>query len=114
MAEALAEMQREFGLREDIKLKVEATSMQPDSKRIEVEVGDKDGELRTVYKCNTTAAELKRLKYTGYQGGFETFGEPAVSKTDIAHVEGEDGSSGSYLIKKLEVSFGAGGYRQKI
>jgi hypothetical protein len=37
-----------------------------------------------------------------------------VSKTDIAHVEGEDGSSGSYLIKKLEVSFGAGGYRQKI
>jgi hypothetical protein len=112
----------EYRRAEDIKLKVKAISIQPDNRRIEVEVGDKDGELRTVYQYNLNEAELKvlatgeleRLKYSGYQGHLETFGEPAVSKTDIARVEGEDGNKGDYLIKKVETTFGTGGYRQKI
>jgi hypothetical protein len=112
----------EYRREEDIKLKVKAISIQPDNKRIEVEVGDKDGEMRTVYKYNLkeadlkvyATAELERFKYSGYQGNFETFGEPAVNKTDIAHVEGEDGNKGDYLIKKVEINFGTGGYRQKI
>ena len=112
----------EYRREEDIKLKVKAISIQMDNKRIEVEVGDKDGEVRTVYKYNVKEADLKvfatseleRFKYSGYQGNFETFGEPAATKTDIAHVEGEDGNSGDYLIKKVEINFGTGGYRQKI
>jgi hypothetical protein len=112
----------EYSRKEDVKLKVKAVSIQPDNKRIAVEVGDKDGELRTVYKYNVqegdlkvfAAAELERFKYDGYQGSFETFGEPAVSKTDVAHVEGEDGNKGNFLIKKVEIKFGADGYRQKI
>jgi hypothetical protein len=75
-----------------------------------------------VYKHNVkesdlkvfAASELERFKYSGYQGSFETFGEPAVSKTDIAHVEGEDGNKGDFLIKKVETTFGTGGYRQKV
>jgi hypothetical protein len=112
----------EYRREEDIKLKVKAISIQPDNKRIEVEAGDKDGELRTVYRYNVREADLKvfatseleRFKYSGYQGSFETFGEPAVNKTDIAHVEGEDGNKGDYLIKKVEINFGTGGYRQKV
>ena len=112
----------EYRRKEDVKLRVKAISIQPDNRRIEVEAGDKDGELRTVYKYNVqeadlkafAAGELERFKYSGYQGGFETFGEPMVGKTDIAHVEGEDGNSGDFLIKKVEVTFGPGGYRQKI
>jgi hypothetical protein len=112
----------EYRRKEDIKLKIKAISIQPDNKRIEVEVGDKGGEVRTVYKYNVKKADLKvfatseleRFKYSGYQGGFETFGEPAVNKTDIAHVEGEDGNKGDFLIKKVEIKFSTGGYRQKI
>jgi hypothetical protein len=112
----------EYRREEDIKLKVKAISIQPDNKRVEIEVGDKDGEVRTVYKYNVkkddlkifATSELERFKYSGYQGSFETFGEPAVSKTDIAHVEGEDGNRGDYLIRKVEVGFGTGGYRQKV
>jgi hypothetical protein len=112
----------EYRRAEDIKLKVKAISILPDNQRIEMEVGDKDGELRTAYKYNVNrndlkvfaTGELERFKYSGYQGSFETFGEPAVGKTDIAHVEGEDGNRGDYLIKKVEINFGTGGYRQKI
>jgi hypothetical protein len=103
-------------------MKVKAIAIQPDNQRIEIEVGDKDGELRTVYHYGLTRDELRvfanqeleRFKYTGFQGAFTTFGEPAVTKTDIAHVESQDGNTGNYLIKKVEVRFGMDGYRQEI
>jgi hypothetical protein len=113
----------EYRRKGDIKLKVKAISVQPDNKRIEVEVGDKGGELRTVYQYNVwgiealetfARGELDRFKYDGYQGSFETFGDPAVGKGDVARVEGEDGNKGNFLIKKVEVTFGTGGYRQKV
>ncbi len=113
----------EYRRKEDIKMKVKATSIQAkSSQRITVEVGDKDGELRTVYHYNLKRDELKvfaqseleRFKYTGYQGSFTGFGEPMVNKTDIADVTGSDGNRGKYLIKKVETTFGMDGYRQKI
>jgi hypothetical protein len=113
----------EYRLREDIKLQVKAISiLQKGNRRIEETVGDRDGELRTVYRYNIdkkelkvfAAAELERFKYSGYQGSITAFGEPAVRKTDIAYVEGQDGNRGSYLIKKVETTFGVDGYRQKI
>jgi hypothetical protein len=112
----------EYRLKEDIKMKVKGTSIQDDNTRIEVEVGDKDGELRSVNYPYLTRdqlrllalSELDRFKYTGFQGSFTTFGEPAVSKTDIAHVESQDGNKGNYLIRKVEITFGTEGYRQEI
>jgi hypothetical protein len=112
----------EYRKAEDIKMKVKGISIQPDNKRIELEVGDKAGELRTVYHYGLTRDELRvfaeseldRFKYSGFQGSFTTFGEPAVTKTDIAHVESQDGNVGDYLIKKVETSFGMDGYRQSV
>lgn len=121
-AKNIIEESLEYRLKEDIKMKVKGTSIQYDNTRIEVEVGDKDGELKTINFPFLTrdqlrllaSSELDRFKYTGYQGSFITFGEPAVTKTDIAHVEGQDGNKGNYLIKKVEITFGTKGYRQEI
>ena len=108
---------------EDVKLKVKAASENQNKVRIEIPpVGDQDGEEIQVFAYNLNPDELKlfaekaliRYKYTGHRGSFETFGEPLVHKCDIAHIEPSDGKKGDYLIKKLEVSFGTGGYRQKI
>lgn len=112
----------EYRRKEDIRLKVKATSIQPDNRRITVEVGDNDGELRTVYHYSLNesdlkkfaANELERFKYDGYQGSFTSFGEPVVNKTDIADITASDGIRGRYLIKKVEIGFGTDGYRQKI
>lgn len=112
----------EYRRAEDIKLKVKAVSVQADNKRIEVTVGDKDGELRSVYRYNIdrdalktfATSELERFKFSGYQGSFTTFGEPAVRKTDKAHLIAQAGNEGKYLIKSVTIDFGMSGYRQKI
>ena len=107
---------------EDVKLKVKATSVSRKNIRSELEMGDKDGEEIQVFAYNVNLDglklfannALKQYKYTGHRGSIETFGEPLVHKCDIAHIEPSDGKTGDYVIKKLEVSFGTGGYRQKI
>lgn len=112
----------EYRRAEDIKLKVKATSVDRNNKRIELEMGDKDGEEIQVFVYNVNHDTLKvfaekaldQYKYTGYQGSIETFGEPVVHKCDVAHIEISDGNGGDYLIKKVEVNFGINGYRQKI
>lgn len=107
---------------QDVRVKIKAISIDDKNKRIECVTGDKDGELFTVYKYNVGEDELKRFaetelirfKTTGFKGGFETFGEPSVNKCDIAHIKAMDNNSGDFLIKRLEVTFGMTGYRQKI
>ncbi|WP_420287089.1 hypothetical protein VT569_06410 [Flavobacterium psychrophilum] len=111
-----------YRIAEDVKIKVKAISIDDKNKRTEIETGDKDGELYTVYHDNIgvdelrkfAESELKRFKTTGFKGSFETFGEPFVNKCDIAHIEASDNNKGDFLIKKVEINFGMNGYRQKI
>ncbi|EKT4551961.1 hypothetical protein JE945_001103 [Flavobacterium psychrophilum] len=111
-----------YRIAEDVKIKVKATSYDNKDKKTEIEIGDKDGELYTVFRNNITPeglrlfaeSELKRFKTTGFKGSFETFGEPFVNKCDIAHIEASDNNKGDFLIKKVEINFGINGYRQKI
>ncbi|EKT4520785.1 hypothetical protein JE950_002444, partial [Flavobacterium psychrophilum] len=111
-----------YRIAEDVKIKVKAISIDDKNKRTEIETGDKDGELYTVYHDNIgvyelrkfAESELKRFKTTGFKGCFETFGEPFVNKCDIAHIEASDNNKGDFLIKKVEINFGINGYRQKI
>ena len=107
---------------EDIRLKAKAISWQRNNTKIETEVGDEDGEQRTIHAYNLNLsqlqvyakAELERYKYTGYRGELETFGEPAVEKNDIINLVGNQyHPDGKYLIKKVKVQFGTGGYRQQ-
>jgi hypothetical protein len=106
---------------EDISLKVTAISIDRNNKKIEKTFGDDDGEVRTLHFYELTAAdleiyaqkEIERLKRTGYEGNFVTFGEPAVEKSDVAKITGNEyHPDGSYLIKSLKIEFGQRGYRQ--
>lgn len=108
---------------EDIRLKAKAISWQRNNTKIETEVGDEDGEQRTIHAYNLTLAQLQvyakaqleRYKYTGYRGNLETFGEPAVEKNDIINLIGNVyHPDGKYLIKEVRIKSGVGGYRQSI
>ena len=107
---------------EDVRIKVKAISILPDNTRIEVEVGDPDGDQRTLNYYNLTEAdliatanrELPKLKYTGFKGTFTTFGEPlinhgdAITLTDIKTPERD----GAYLVDEVTITQGSGGFRQ--
>ena len=114
-----------YRIADEVKLKVTAKSVQANGEKLEVEVGDPDGEQRTLtYYGITSAAELKKLatadmekyKYDGYEGGFKGFGIPVcqhgdrVQLTDAQYPE----RAGSYLAESVAVSFGPGGFERDI
>jgi hypothetical protein len=112
----------EFRQKEDIKVKVEATSVDMKNKRTYLEVGDKEGDIVKINIPDLTESELRdfankaleRQKSTGLKGRFTTFGQPSVSKCDIVEVHSLDGRIGSYLVQKNEIEFGMNGFRQTI
>lgn len=104
----------------DIQVKVTGVSIQADGSRISYTEGE--GEGRTIHRYGLSKAELKaavkdeieRLKWEGLSGSFETFGEPQVEKTDVVELKTESVEKGRYQVKGVNVSFGTGGYRQRV
>lgn len=107
---------------ENMRLRVKAVSLMPDNKKIKVEVGDADGEHRTLHTYNKTESELKawaeqeikRLKRDGLTGSFTTFGHTLVDCLDAIGIVIDGVKSGGYQVKKNIVKYGDGGYRQEI
>lgn len=107
---------------ENMRLRVKAVSLMPDNKKIKVEVGDADGEHRTLHTYNKTERELKawaeqeikRLKRDGLAGSFTTFGHTLVDCLDAIGIVIDGVKSGVYQVKKNVVKYGDGGYRQEI
>lgn len=109
---------------DDVKIKVKAISIMPDNSKIEVEEGDPEGAQRTLNYYNldeatlraTAKRELPKLKYTGYRGGFLTFGKPIIKHGDV--IELTDAKTperdGSYLVDEVTITQGSGGFRQKV
>jgi hypothetical protein len=102
---------------EDIRIKVKAISVAADNSRHEYEMGDADGELRTLhyYKADTATVkarvekDLENLKYTGYRGSFSTFGEPSICKGDVVNITGNVyHPDGKYLVRKVTKRFSVG------
>lgn len=114
----------EWHTRDSIFLKVKAVSIGLDNKKTIVEVGDADGDERTMHFFNLSDKELKeaaereleRMKYDGYRGSFKTFGQPTVHHGDI--VELIDPSyperEGSFWVDKVVRTYGMDGYWQEI
>ncbi len=106
----------------NIRLCVKAVSIMPNNKKIKVEVGDKDGERRTLHTYNKTESELKawaeqeiqRLKVDGLTGSFTTFGHTLVDKLDAIGIKIDGEKMGVYQVKKNVIKYGTGGYRQEI
>ena len=108
---------------EDVKIKLKVVSLQPDNKnKIKVEVGDNDGERRTIhcYGKNESEAkawgeqELERLKRDGLTGSFTTFGHVLLDRLDIIGVKINGERKCKYQVQKNTITFGAGGFRQDI
>lgn len=119
--EASLEYQRE----EDMRLKVKAVSLNSkDNSKIEVEVGDEDGTLRTFHTQNATERalkefaelKLKQWKYEGFSGSFETFGEPYIRHGDSVKLISDKlpEKNGTYEVVSVNREFGMNGYRQTI
>lgn len=114
----------EYLRKEDVKIKVKAISTLPDNSKIEVEEGDKDGELRTFNYFNVQKTELQRiakgeierLRYEGYRGSFTTFLLPYVQPGDLVELSDTKipDRRGRYFVKAVTTSFGTQGGRQKI
>ena len=106
----------------NIRLCIKAVSIMPNNKKIKVEVGDKDGEKRTIHTYNKTESELKawaeqeikRLKVDGLTGSFTTFGYRLVDKLDAIGIKIDGNKMGVYQVKKNVIKYGSGGYRQEI
>lgn len=106
----------------NIRLCVKAVSIMPNNKKIKVEVGDKDGEHRTLHTYNKSESELKawaeqeikRLKVDGLKGSFTTFGYRLVDKLDAIGIKIDGNKMGVYQVQKNVIKYGTGGYRQEI
>lgn len=104
------------------RIRIKAISIMPDNTKIKVEVGDEDGEWRTLHAYNKTEEELtawakqelKDMKREGLAGSFTTFGYMPVKLLDCIGIKIDGEKRGVYQVSKNELTFGMAGYRQKI
>ncbi len=110
----------EYRRSEDVKVRIKGVSHLVNGKTIEYTEGD--GEEITKNYYNLTMAELKEMvkqeikreKWSGLNGSFETFGMPKVKKTDTVDLKIEGVRKGRYVVKGVSVKFDNGGYRQEV
>lgn len=111
--------------KEDVKIKAKAYSINKGGTRIEVEVGDKDGEVRTLPYQNITSKEvleqqatldLEKLRFEGYQGDFVAFGAPYIEHSDSVLLTDNryPQREGRYLVDKVKTVWGVRGFRRTI
>jgi phage host-nuclease inhibitor protein Gam len=110
---------------DEVKLKVIATSHLPNGDKLEVTLGDDDGEQRTLNFYDVPESGLKeaaeremlRFKYDGWRGDLTILGVKPVKHGDVVElhyeVEGENQTS-RYYADAVTYSFGVSGFRQKV
>jgi hypothetical protein len=109
---------------DDVRLKVTAICIRPNNTRKEIEVGDPDGDIRTLHFYNVSDADLtklanealERLKYEGFRGSFTTFLQPMVQHGQAVRMIDPliPDRNGVYLVRQVVTSIGMGGGRQEI
>ena len=114
----------EFIAKEDVRIKVKAISNNDNGTKETIELGDSDGDTKTLnfYNLNKTElkkyaeAELERMRYDGWRGDFTAFGAPHVAHGDIVEIEDTEGSdkTGEYYVDKVVITHGVDGSRQTI
>ncbi len=108
----------EYTSKDDVNMKVTAISNLSNGEKIEVTIGDADGEERTLNFFDlkkddlTTIAtkEMERLRYDGFRGEFTAFGMPLVFHGDIVELISakESDKNGSYFVDAVTYAFGQG------
>lgn len=116
----------EYRKAEDVRIKVKAISILKNNQKIEVEVGDSDGEIRTLHTYSETdkaklkawaESQLGRLKYEGYAGDLTAFGLPYVRHSATVSLFDEryqERTGQVYLVDKVTSTWGTNGFRRRI
>ncbi len=115
----------EFKTEEEKKLKIRYTYIDKANKKRQVEVGDQDGELRTFHTSvisdeaqlrKMAEAELKKNKYSGFEGSVKSFLIPFATRGMVAEIRDKEHKNrqGKYYIKKVATSFGTSGARRTV
>lgn len=109
---------------DEIKAKIKAVSIstKKGGEKIEVEVGDPDGETIIIVKKNQTIETLKKIaniklkeiKVDGLDGSFETFGAKICGLLDTIKIVIDGKNQGRYRVLKNVVKYDHSGYRQTI
>ena len=105
-----------FKNKEDILIKLNATSTLSGGTKIEVTVGDEDGEQRNLSYFNIkTKAELEdiatqdldKFKFTGFSGDFNSYGIPYAEVGWVANIASNESpeKDGKYLIESVITTF---------
>lgn len=110
-----------------MRIKVKAISFLPSAKRgqkkkIKLELGDSDGELRTLHTYGKNERELRawaeqelrRIKRDGLTGSVSTFGGRLLDKLDTVGVVIDGVRKGVYQVKKVTIKYGTDGFRQEV
>lgn len=110
---------------DDVRLKIKAVWVKPDNTKIEAEVGDPEGSLRTLFFYDVSslaqlkkmaAEELQKYKYSGYEGKILTFLQPFAEPgmkaelTDPRFAE----RAGTYYITKTKTTANTSGGRRSV
>jgi phage protein D len=117
--------QLKYLVSDDVKIKVTATSTLSNGNKLQVSVGDKDGQEQRLSYFNISNIEelkqkadedLKRLKVDGYKGSFQTFGFPFISHGYTVNLVDKDypERAGKYKIQQVVTSFSDSGYRREV
>lgn len=106
------------------KLKVKAVSFMPDGSSISVELGDSDGDQRTLHYYGLTEValrtvangEISRLKAGGYEGEMVVFGSPRVRHGDAVKLSDKfcPERAGTYFVDSVKTDWGTSGFRQTL
>ena len=108
---------------EDVKIKVKAISINSDNTKLETQVGDVDGDVRTLHYFDIpTITELKKLaiidlekfKIDGYEGSITGFGFPTVKLGQKIRIidKGYDKRDSTHFVEEITESIDKG-YRLK-
>ncbi len=111
-----------FISKEEQKYKIKAISNNKNGKKLNVEIGDVDGDLRTFNYLEKTENELKELANTELEnlkkdrakGSIKGFGMPRTRAGDYLEILENKASDvkGKFLIEKTQISFGNNGFER--
>ena len=116
----LVENNLEYKSADQKKLKIKYTYIDNKNRKKSIEVGDKDGELRTFHTSvisdekkleEMAQAELKKLKYDGFEGSVKSFLIPYAEHGIAAVIQDSEhpAREGKYFIKKVVTTYGSSG-----
>jgi len=114
----------EYTSKDDLNLKVTAISNLANGEKIEVTIGDADGEEKTLNFFDlqksdlekVATQEMERLRYDGFRGEFIAMGAPLVFHGDVVELvnEQESDKTGSYFVDGVTYRHGVSGIEQQI